>query len=198
MYNIEREFNMQERRRVTFPLMPDNSFLEADTRFLMSNSQLITKSPKPSEEESLMRFSGLVEHKDRPITKPLNIRENYNYNSVKRPMGAPITPVNTYEKFYKKTAVEESKERAKRAAVPPRPAKGYVSPLERDEKKTLAKPKPVVETSIPEYRKRALRNKDVIETKAQRESPKQRSLFNREKGDDYFTKKRSSLFDRNT
>lgn len=189
---------------VTFPLFPDDMQLTADNRMVMTNRQIFTQLPESSEEEDLMRFSNfssLPTPGNTSISRDLPQGQRQVYNSVKRPLGSQLEQVNTYEKFYKRSAVEESIERAKRAAVPPRKPKGYVYPTERVKATLHAKEddKPKInEERLKEYRKRREINrqeKQTIQPSGLTSKGRQGDLFSKEDAD-YFRQKRDTLFDR--
>jgi hypothetical protein len=171
-----------------------------DNRTLMNNRQIFTHAPERSDEESLMRFAAYADLPTTSRTLPQGQRQRYN--SVKRPLGSQNEPVNTYERSYKKSVAEESRDRAKRALLDkPRKPKPYINPLERQQHTTLHKPKEekptISEERMKEYQKRKAMNiGDKVEyTQAMDELSVQGDLFSRESAD-YFRKKRDSLFDR--
>ena len=187
---------------VTFPLFPDDATFSADNRSLMNNRQIFTRAPERTEEESLMRFANYSDLPSSSHNLPQSHRQRYN--TVKRPLGSDIEPVNTYEKFYKKSVAEESRDRAKRALLDkPRRPKAYVHPMDRVKHTTLHAPineKPAInEERIQEYQKRKAMN---IVGKVNYDSPLENNerggqddIFNRQNSD-YFKKKRDSLFGR--
>jgi DNA invertase Pin-like site-specific DNA recombinase len=120
---------------------------------------------------------------------------------VKRPLGSNLEEVNTFERSHRRTAIEESKERAKRAAVQPRRPKGYVYPTDRVRptlhSKIEEKPK-INEERLSEYQKRKQMNsanKVSFDDPVPTGEAVQGNLFSRE-ATDYFKRKRESLFDR--
>ncbi|MDR2977051.1 MAG: hypothetical protein LBV19_07085 [Streptococcaceae bacterium] len=185
---------------INFPLYPDEMTFPPDNRALMNNQQIFTRSPNRNQEESLMRTMSFMDVPKTPSKLPQNQRTTYN--SVKRPLGsvAAAEPVNTYERSHRRTAVEESKERAKRAAVTPRRPKGYVYPTERVRptlhSKIEEKPK-INEERYQEYKNRTEMNvsNKVTFDSASAEKAIQGDLFSRE-ATDYFKQKRESLFER--
>ncbi|GAB2025735.1 hypothetical protein OfM1_18070 [Lactovum odontotermitis] len=185
---------------INFPLYPDEMTFPPDNRPLMNNQQIFTRLPSRNQEESLTRLMGFGDVQSIPSKLPQSQRTTYN--SVKRPLGSPeaAEPVNTYERSHRRTAVEESKERAKRAAVQPRRPKGYVYPTERVRptlhSKIEEKPR-INEERLHEYQKRKEMNvsSKVTFDSASAEKAIQGDLFSRE-ATDYFKQKRESLFDR--
>lgn len=186
---------------ITFPIFPDDMSFSADNRTLMDNRQIFTRAPESAEEESLLRFANFSDLPSSSRNLPQSKRQRYN--SVKRPLGSQSEPVNTYEKFYKKSVVEESRDRAKRALLDkPRQPKPYVYPTDRAKQNSLhvkSEEKPLIsEERLQEYQKRKAMN---IGDRVTFDSPmgdrnnKQRDIFNRQTTD-YFKKKRDSLFDR--
>lgn len=188
---------------INFPLYPDDRTFSPDNRLLMNNRQIFTHSPSISDEEALTRNFGPVDLSASPSKLPLSQRTTYN--SVKRPLGSQPEEVNTFERSHRRTAVEESKERAKRAAVQPRRPKGYVYPTDRVRptlhSKVEEKPK-INEERLTEYQKRKqMNNATNSASRVASVEPVtsddilQGDLFSRE-ASDYFKRKRESLFDR--
>ncbi|HEY0222070.1 hypothetical protein [Lactovum miscens] len=188
---------------INFPLYPDDRIFSPDNRVLMNNRQIFTHSPSISDEESLTRNFGPVDLTSTPSKLPQGQRTTYN--SVKRPLGSKPEEVNTFERSHRRTAIEESKERAKRAAVQPRRPKGYVYPTDRVRptlhSKIEEKPR-INEERLTEYQRRkqlnsviTSSNKVSFDEPVQPDELVQGDLFSRE-STDYFKRKRESLFDR--
>lgn len=186
---------------VTFPLFPDDMSFSIDNRVLMNNRQIFTRAPERAEEESLLRFANYSDLPTSSRSLPQNQRQRYN--SVKRPLGSQAEPVNTYEKFYKKSVAEESRDRAKRALLDkPRRPKAYVYPTDRVKQNSLhvkIEEKPLInEDRLQEYQKRKAMNigdKVTYDDPMGNPTNAQSGIFNRQTTD-YFKKKRDSLFDR--
>ena len=120
---------MSEGRRVVFPIIGDDEILEKDTRVIMTNSQLITRNPG-LQDEVFFGDAPQAEKKRSDIYKPL--KPKVSYSTQHRPLNSNHSGVSSFDKMPKKTSIDESKERAKRAAavLPERP-KEYVPVLER-------------------------------------------------------------------
>ncbi len=122
---------MTERRRVTFPVIGDDEALQKDTRVIFTNQQLITRNPSLQEEGSFNSAPQKAEKKQSEQFKPYSPK--VSYSTQHRPLNGKHEGVSSFDKMPKKTSVDESKERAIRAAATlPKPVKKYVSPLERD------------------------------------------------------------------
>ncbi|MFV0556322.1 MAG: hypothetical protein ACK5LM_04380 [Lactovum sp.] len=208
---------------VKFPLFPDDMSFSPDNRTLMSNHQMLTNSPSHSDEEALVRsttsYSQPGNYPDLQNINSSKIQQNQRptYSSVKRPLGSKLEEVNTYERSHRRTAVEESKERAKRAAVQPRRPKGYVYPTDRVRPTLHSKieeaPK-INEERFREYQQRKELNTssssssnssspsnkvnfDRLDTPtAQKKTNSSGDLFSRETTGDYFKQKRNRTYDR--
>ncbi|GBG96525.1 hypothetical protein [Lactococcus termiticola] len=175
-------------RRVSFPIIPDDSILEKDSRVIMTNEQLITRNPSEQVERPFYnepKTTGLASNRGYNRTLDAKV----SYKSQHRPLNADHSSASGFEKAPKKTSVDESRERIKRAAsVPPKRPKAYVHPLDRDEddftsrRSTAAGKRPlgnIKNNPIQDMKQRGtVVHKD---TKA---------------SEDYFKSKRESLFDR--
>ncbi|MDR0297652.1 MAG: hypothetical protein LBI11_03255 [Streptococcaceae bacterium] len=219
---------------IQFPLFPDDAiFPLPDSRSLVNNRQILTRMPNSAEEEPLTRsvsVSGSGGFANLPSTSrglPQNQRQRYA--SVKRTLGdsRPLDidredgtsaySVNTYEKTYKKSVTEESKERAKRALLDkPRRPKAYVNPLERKREQQGFQREPekprISAERMEEFRKRQsvhigdrVSFEDTMEIEPLpfgKTVPKQQgNIFNREESDYFqnkseFRQKRENLFNR--
>lgn len=120
---------MAERRRVTFPIIGDDEVLQKDTRVIFTNKQLITRNPSLQDESSFGEAPKTAA-KTNESFKPYKAK--VSYSTQHRPLNGEHKGVSSFDKMPKKTNVDESKERAIRAAATlPKPVKSYVSPLER-------------------------------------------------------------------
>ncbi|MDR0199681.1 MAG: hypothetical protein LBI43_03790 [Streptococcaceae bacterium] len=131
---------------VQFPIFPDEQSFSPDNRTVMTNRQIFTRKPDRSEEESLMRFGNYGAANYPMSSRNLPQGQRTKYATVKRSLGGVTAgeqvdaasmqgqyAVNTYERSFKKTVSEESKEKAKRYLRDnqPKKLKGYKSILER-------------------------------------------------------------------
>lgn len=194
---------------VNFPLFPDDMNFFPDNRTLMTNHQILTSSPDKNEEELLMRPgapAGYNPDLQNAPTKKIQQNQRTTYSSVKRPLGSKVEEVNTYERSRRRTAVEESKERAKRAAVQPRRPKGYVYPTNRVRPTLHSKieePPKINEERFREYQQRKELNSSTKSNFDRLEGPATTRRKSNAQGDlfsngatDYFKKKRSTTYDR--
>ena len=186
---------------VNFPLFPDDMSFAPDNRNLMNNRQIFINSPDKVEEDPLMRTMSYMDMQNSPSKLPQGQRTTYS--SVKRPLGSKMEEVHTYEHSHRRTAIEESKERAKRAAVQPRRPKGYIYPTDRVRPTLHSKieePPKINEERYREYQQRKELNVsskmdlDTMESVDNQKSHVQGNLFSRGTTD-YFKKKRESSYD---
>ncbi|MFC4651812.1 hypothetical protein ACFO26_02740 [Lactococcus nasutitermitis] len=191
---------MVERSRVTFPIIGDDEALQKDTRVILTNRQILTRNPSLQDENSLGETSK-NETKKTDVNKPY--RPKVSYSSQHRPLNGIHSGVSSFDKMPKKTSVDESKERAKRAAatLPERP-KGYVHPLARDKEdlsvrrsnSAILNKRPVNDNPIQDMKRRGMNLSDAIN-----QSEKQKDynhVANAPKASSYFENKRKSIFDR--
>lgn len=197
---------MVERRRVTFPIIGDDEVLQKDTRVILNNQQLLTRNPSLQDEASI---GGMASSMPKSETKrPDNFKPykaKTSFSTQHRPLNSNHSGVSSYDKMPKKTSVDESKERAKRAAATlPKPPKQYVSPLERDKEdftvrrstSAILNKRPLVnDNPIQDMKKQGMSVSDAVSRSGgMRKSTPHGGAVN-EKGS-YFENKRKNIFDR--
>lgn len=198
---------MVERRRVSFPIIGDDEVLQKDTRVIFTDQQLLTRNPSLQDEASIGNATS------RPKTdakRPDNFKPykaKTSFSTQHRPLNANHSGVSSYDKMPKKTSVDESKERAKRAAATlPKPPKQYVSPLERDKEdfsvrrstSAILNKRPLVnDNPIQDMKKQGMSISDAVSRGGMRKSTPHGSnpTVENPKGS-YFENKRKNIFDR--
>ncbi len=194
---------MAERRRVTFPIIADDEVLQKDTRVIFTNKQLITRNPSLQEETS---FSDAPKSATRKSESFKPYKSKVSYSTQHRPLNGEHNGVSSFDKMPKKTSVDESKERAKRAAATlPKPVKQYVSPLERDKEDfsvrrsnsaTLNKRPLTNDNPIQEMKKRGMNVSDAMTNSGMRPAMPRNRADNAPQPRSYFEDKRKNIFDR--
>lgn len=125
--------NTYSHNKVTFPIMPDDAVLTPDHRVIMTNRQLLTKSPNPDEERfestSVATSTDFINSGQEADT--FEQRRQMPTVAGKRPLSKNYNPNMQAPVKKKSNLVEESKKRARENAVAPKPVKQYVNPLER-------------------------------------------------------------------
>lgn len=193
-------------RRVTFPIIGDDEVLQKDTRVIFTNKQLITSNPSLQEEASLGQMPSpspqKVDKKRGEMYKPYKAK--VSYSTQHRPLNSEHSGVGSFDKMPKKTSVDESKERAKRAAATlPKPPKQYISPLERPKESFSTRQKSAAvlnkrpssnDNPIQDMRKRGMNISDAMAKTGMKQNSSRPANAPRE--DDYFTSKRKNIFDR--
>lgn len=198
---------MTESRRVTFPVIGDDETLQRDTRVIFTNQQLITRNPSLKEE-------GLVGKGSAPAKKEKKYSEQFkpyeskvSYNTQHRALNGKHSGVNSFDKMPKKTSVDESKERAKRAAaeLPPR-VKEYVSPLDRDKDHVSVRrnsamlnknKRPMTnDNPIQDMKKRGMNISDALSNSGMTQAQPRKNMIAKTQSQEYFDNKRKGLFDR--
>ena len=199
---------MLERRRVTFPIIGDDEVLQKDTRVIFTDQQLITRNPSLQDEASIggMEKTTKVESKRPESFKPY--KPKTSFSTQHRPINSNHSGVSSYDKMPKKTSVDESKERAKRAAATlPKPVKQYVSPLERDKEdftvrrstSAILNKRPLAnDNPIQEMKKQGMNVSDALSkgnVNMRKSVPHGPAVSETQKGS-YFENKRKNIFDR--
>lgn len=194
-------------RRVTFPIIGDDESLQKDTRVIFTNQQLLTRNPSLQDEASI----GGTKSPAKPETKRSENFKPYkaktSFSTQHRPLSSNHSGVSSYDKMPKKTSVDESKERAKRAAATlPKPPKQYVSPLERDKEDLsvrrstsaiLNKRPSENDNPIQDMKKRGMNVSDAVarDPSAMKKATPHGATTEAQKGS-YFENKRKNIFDR--
>jgi hypothetical protein len=198
---------MLERRKVTFPVIGDDEVLQQDTRVILTNQQLITRNPSLQDEAMIGSSDAPKTAAKRPDTfKPY--KPKTSFSTQHRPLNSNHSGVSSYDKMPKKTSIDESKERAKRAAATlPKPVKQYVSPLERDKEDfsvrrsstAILNKRPVKnDNPIQEMKKQGMNLSDALGKGSpvmKKSVPHGANLTDVQKGS-YFENKRKNIFDR--
>lgn len=135
--------NYYPKHQVIFPIIPDDAILTADNRVIMTNQQLLTKNPDAATERfgpsvnmttgtssaSESAMSSSADSDDTQMT--FDMRRQTPTTAGKRPLSKNFKTQAPPPPKKKTTLVEESRKRARENAVPPKPIKQYINPLER-------------------------------------------------------------------
>lgn len=199
---------MVERRKVVFPVVGDDEVLQKDTRVIFTNQQLLTRNPSLQDEGTIgstVNTAPKPEAKRSENFKPYKARTSFS--TQHRPLNSNHSGVSSYDKMPKKTSVDESKERAKRAAATlPKPPKQYVSPLERDKEdltvrrssSAILNKRPTFnDNPIQDMKKQGLNVSDAVSKSGMKKAVPRNSEMpvDAQKGT-YFENKRKNIFDR--
>lgn len=195
----EKELTIMYSRKPFFPIIADDERLERDDRVVMTNQQLLTRNPSPQSEEE---FKQTAHKASRGLSSTLGknaLKPKVTYNSQHRPLNSnDHSSANSFDKMNKKTQAEESRDRARRAAVPPARPRGYVHPLERSKEdvsvrkttSTALNRKIANENPIQSMKNQGMNVNDALKT---HEGARQIATPN---DHSYFQQKRNNLFDR--
>ena len=200
---------MAERRKVIFPIIGDDEVLQRDTRVIYTNQQLIYHNPSLRDEASASEMQAPKTNKKPDNYKPY--KPTVSYSSQHRPLSGNHSGVSSFDKMPKRTSVDESKARAKRAAATlPKPVKKYVSPLERTKEDFAARrtsshtslvKRPLTnDNPIQDMKKRGMNLEDALSNSGQEMRKavphNQVSTGDMPQKKDYFENKRKNIFDR--
>lgn len=193
-------------RRVVFPVIGDDEVLQKDTRMIFTNQQLLTRNPSLQDEASIETSKSKTDAKRPESFKPYKAKTSFS--TQHRPLNSNHAGVSSYDKMPKKTSVDESKERAKRAAATlPKPPKQYVSPLERDKEDLtvrrstsaiLNKRPSTNDNPIRDMKKQGMNVSDAVAKNGsgmKKATPHGGAANDTQKGS-YFENKRKNIFDR--
>jgi hypothetical protein len=134
--------NSYFKNKVTFPIIPDDAVLTSDNRVIMTNKQLLTKNPDAATERFVPSASAptasensvtsVAETGEAFQDTTFEMRRQMPTTAGKRPLSKNFKAQAMPPKPKKKSAlVEEARKRVRENAVPPKPIKQYVNPLER-------------------------------------------------------------------
>lgn len=196
---------MAERRRVTFPIIGDDESLQKDTRVIFTNQQLIIRNPSLQDEGSFNNTPKKAERKRSEQFKPYTPK--VSYSTQHRPLNGNHSDASSFDKMPKKTSIDESKERAIRAAATlPKPPKKYVSPLERDKENVstrrsssaILNKRPVTnDNPIQDMKKQDMNISDALANSGKKPAtPGNQAPANQSQPKAYFENKRKNIFDR--
>ena len=137
---------------------------------------------------------------------PRDLRVSNLIKLQHRPLNSNHDGVSSYDKMPKKTSVDESKERAKRAAATlPKPPKQYVSPLERDKEDItvrrstsaiLNKRPSANDNPIRDMKNQGMNVSDAVAKGGMKKAVPHGAAANDTQKGSYFENKRKNIFDR--
>lgn len=191
-------------RRVTFPIIGDDEPLQKDTRVIYTNQQLIIKNPSLKDEGTFDDAPKKAEKKR--SDQFTSYRPKVSYSTQHRPLNSEHNGVSSFDKMPKKTSIDESKERAIRAAATlPKPPKKYVSPLERDKEEVasrrsssaiLKKQHLTNDNPISDMKKQGLNLSDAMSKSGMKQAVPRNKNLAQTQPKTYFENKRKNIFDR--
>ena len=183
-------------RRVVFPVIGDDEALQKDTRVIFTNQQLLTRNPSLQDEASIENNKPKTDAKRPESFKPYKAKTSFS--TQHRPLNSNHDGVSSYDKMPKKTSVDESKERAKRAAATlPKPPKQYVSPLERDKEDiTVRRSTSAIDNPIRDMKNQGMNVSDAVAKGGMKKAVPHGAAANDTQKGSYFENKRKNIFDR--